>query len=127
MLNLNNYKELAAISGITFAFLLVVLVLFIKLAKPSKKTWLNSSVITYFITGCAFVPMAYGAAQVLKTTCNTWYHNDAKFVGPIGMAVFGVPLMMFLAYKVKYEWRRQIKEREGGKSLWGLRFVVVLW
>ncbi|GMH93320.1 hypothetical protein TrST_g6683 [Triparma strigata] len=113
MLNLKDYRELAAISGFLLVGLLAAFIVVIKATWPSKKTWLNSVALAYFFTGCCFVPIAYGAALTLKETCNTWYHNDAKYVPPISIAVFIVPLLSYVSYNI---WQRKKSSPENGGS-----------
>ncbi|GMH75062.1 hypothetical protein TrLO_g8803 [Triparma laevis f. longispina] len=115
MLNLKDYRDLAAISGFSLVGLLVIFIAVIKTTWPSKKTWTHSVVLTWAVMGCFFVPISYGVAETLKETCNTWYHNDAKNVPPIGIAIFLVPLLGYAGWHV-WQWKK-VEEKDGSTVL----------
>ncbi|GMH60528.1 hypothetical protein TrRE_jg10660 [Triparma retinervis] len=112
---LKNYTELAIYSAVIFAVAAALLVAWRVNVKVEAGVMFCSNLMTYFIVMLMASAASWGAAETLKTICNTWYHADAKLVPPILFTLtLAVPVVVM---GVRIYRRKRNKERDSGEML----------
>jgi hypothetical protein len=101
-IGLDNYADLAGISFGLVALFAGLLAVFLWKVTVSREVKLNAFfgawVSLMFVTTLS----AFLAAEVvLKRTCNTWYHNDAKYMGPILLCITMLPIVVWTIVKIR--------------------------